>query len=143
MSYMVKAFQGFVRSPLRTRELSAKGFLIWIAATAFIQVIIAEIIQRGDFKSAFVWIYSNLLVFLINDFLAIVLLCFFLFLTGNLRLTVISSSVLLILLSLTNMVKKQFLGDPLFPWDFGRFDQVYNLLPKISGEVLPVLFFLA
>ncbi|MCG1025291.1 MAG: LTA synthase family protein [Dehalobacter sp.] len=139
---MVKAFQGFVRSPLRTRKLSAKGFLIWIAATAFVQVIIAEMIQRGDFKSALVWIYSNLLVFLMNDFLAIVLLCFFLFLTGNLRLTVISSSVLLILLSLTNMVKKQFLGDPLFPWDFGRFDQVYNLLPKISGEVLPVLFFL-
>ncbi|WP_243109318.1 MULTISPECIES: LTA synthase family protein [unclassified Dehalobacter] len=142
MSYMGKAFQGFVRNRLRTRKLSAKGFLIWIAATAFIQVIAVEMIQRGDFKLAFGWITSDFLVFLINDFLAIVILCFFLFLTGNLRLTIISSSVLLILLAVTNTVKKQFLGDPLFPWDFGRFNQVYNLLPKISGEVVPVLVLL-
>lgn len=109
---------------------------------SLLQLMTIEVIQRESISDAFLWIISYFTLFIINYCAILLLNSFFLFLTGTLRAVVISS-VLLIVFAITNHVKKQFLGDPLFPWDFGRVDQVYNLLPKITGEIGTVLILLA
>lgn len=145
MSYMGKAFREFasrINNKIRNKNLTLKGFLIWVAAVSLIQLVIVEMIQRESVSAGLLWIISHFLLFIINYGLVVLINVFFLFLTGTLRRSVIISSILFIVFSVTNLVKKQFLGDPLFPWDFGRIDQVYNLLPKITGEIGAALLLL-
>ncbi len=127
---MVKAFRGF-----------AKNFIL-LSSIILIQLLVVEFIQRESVLQTFVWLGKYYYIFLIN-YLLIALLClFFIALFGSLRWGVIASTLILIIFSLTNMVKKQFLGDPLLPWDLLRMDQALNLLPKIAGEIVIALILL-
>jgi phosphoglycerol transferase MdoB-like AlkP superfamily enzyme len=145
---MAKVFQGFVRVFAKVNKqkqlkiLSSYSFLRFILLLTLIQVIAIEAIQRGSLFSAFCWLSANLHIFVLNYFLTILICLFFISLTGSLRPTVIFSSFILIFLALASLVKKQFLGDPLFPWDFFRIDQAWNLLPQYSGEIRVILTFL-
>jgi len=145
MFSMVKAFRGFARdftSHNRNgkKVVNYKGnHLLIIFLIIFIQLLVVELIQRESIWQTFVWLGEYYYIFLINYLLTALFCLFTIALLGSLRWGVISSTSILILFSLTNMVKKQFLGDPLLPWDLLRIDQAINLLPKIAGEIVLAL----
>ncbi len=140
MSSMVKVFREFAEKNKRKiyltkkRKLTGYGFLRYLLITALLQVIVVEAIQRGSIISPFIWTSTNLLSFIINFFLIVIFSLIFILLTGSLGIALSSSSFVLVFLSLANMVKKQLLGDPLFPWDFSRLDQIINLIPEYKSE---------
>jgi len=148
ISFMAKVFRGFVRKiftaskKLRPNDLSAYAFFRVIVILTLLQTFFIESIQRKDVIAALYWLAQNTRIFLINATIVLIIMLFFISLTGSLRGTVFFSSLFFVLLSFSNMVKKQFLGDPLFPWDFLRVDQVLDLLPKVSGEIVITLVFL-
>ncbi|HHV64286.1 MAG TPA: LTA synthase family protein [Peptococcaceae bacterium] len=131
MSYIAKVCQGF-----------AKVFRLALVLT-LCQTILIEILQRGSIISMVYWLAAYPLIFVINYFLTLLTFFLILVLTGRLSITFIISTLIWVLLALASLVKKQFLGDPLFPWDFSRLDQVWNLLPQYSGEITLILLFLA
>lgn len=147
-SFMGKVFRGFVRKiftaskKLRPNDLSAYAFCRVIVILTLLQTFFIESIQRKDVIAVLYWLAQNTQIFLINATIVLVITLFFISLTGSLQGTVFLSSLFFVLLSFSNMVKKQFLGDPLFPWDLFRVDQVLDLLPKLSGEIVITLIFL-
>jgi len=144
MSSMAKGSRGFVNRILWTNQksLSRYGFVKFIILTVLVQIIIIEGIQRADIYSLFLWISDNPLIFLLNCVLLCLFLLFFVFLTGTLRWSVVLSFFVMIFLSLANLVKKQLLGEPLFPSDFTRLDQVINLIPQYKNEFILILIIL-
>jgi phosphoglycerol transferase MdoB-like AlkP superfamily enzyme len=145
---MAKVFRGFakifakVNKQKQQRVLSSYSFFRFILFLTLIQTIAIETIQRGSMFSAFYWLAANLQIFVLNYLLTILICLFLMSLTGSLRPTVILSSFTLILLAMASLVKTQLLGEPLFPWDFLRIDQAWNLLPQYSGEITIILIFL-
>lgn len=137
---MVKAFRGFAKDfswrNRNEKKVVTKGNLIFLLSLiTFIQLLLVEFIQRESGLLTFTWLGEFYYLFFINYVLIAMFCLFFIAILGSLRWGVIVSTSILIILSLTNMVKKQFLGDPLFPWDLLRMDQAMNLLPKIAGEI--------
>lgn len=142
---MVKVFQGFVKNlsslyKINTEKgLSAFYLTKVIILMAIFQTVIVESLQRGSVNAALFWIQRNPHLFFLNFCITILISLFFISLTGSLQIVVFLSTFCLVLISLTNFVKIQFLGEPLFPWDLIRVDQVINLLPKYIGEI-PIVF---
>lgn len=141
---MVKAFRGFAKDNSshnrNGKKVVSKGNLIRILSVIiFIQVLVVELIQRESVFETVAWLSEYYYIFLINYFLIALFSLLFIALFGSLHLGIISSSLILILLCLTNMVKKQFLGEPLLPWDLLRTDQAINLLPKVASEIILAL----
>lgn len=134
---MVKVFQEFAKDRKTKKKNQIKNNLAIriFLLVVFVQFFVVEWIQRGGIFQTFAWL-ENYYIFLIN-FLLVALFClFFIALLGSLRWGAIYSTLILATLSLTSMVKKQFLGEPLLPWDFVRYDQAFNLLPKIATEIV-------
>lgn len=140
-SSMARGFREFAK--MNNHQVFS-GYAVFrgMLALAVLQTVLAEIIQRSGIYPALAWISSNLLIFALNCFLALLVGLFFLSLTGSLRATVILSTAAISLFALASLVKKQLLGEPLFPWDFLRLDQVWNLLPQYSGEIPLILLIL-
>ncbi|MGI6449710.1 MAG: LTA synthase family protein [Desulfitobacteriia bacterium] len=149
MSYMGKVCRGFAKVFLKITQgpsrsvVNSYTFFKMVLMLTLCQTILTEIIQRGSIISALYWLAIYPLTFALNYLLTLVFFLFFLILTGRLAITFILSTSSLVLLALSSLAKKQFLGDPLFPWDFLRLDQVWNLLPQYSGEIMLALLFLA
>ncbi len=143
MFSMVKAFRGsakdFFAHNRNGHKVNKGNLLILLPLIIFIQLLILEVIQRESIFQTFIWLGDYFYVFLINYFLVALFCFFFIALLGSLRWGVISSTSILIIFTLTNMVKEQFLGYPLLPWDLLRVDQAINLLPKIAGEIVIAL----
>lgn len=147
ISYMVKGFREFAKklSKLKKRKkrvISSYSCFRFILFLSLIQTVMAEAIQRGGLFSALSWVFADLPVFMLNYLLTLLLCLFFISIIGRLLPAVICSSVFLILLASVSLVKKQFLGDPLFPWDFSRLDQAWDLLPEYATEfiIVAILF---
>jgi len=135
---MEKVFHG---SANLTR-ISAYSFLRLAILLALLQTFIVESIQREGMIAALYWISAHFHLFLINALLVLILNLLFVSIFGSFRVMFLISTIILVLLSTINLVKKQFLGEPLLPWDLLRVDQVVNLLPKISGQIGWILIFL-
>ncbi len=125
------------------KSLSAYSWFRLLIGIALVQTFFVEIIQRESLILTLYWLSDKSYLYLLNAFLVLLIDLFFLSLLGSLRGVVFVSSITLLFLSVINMVKKQFLGDPLFPWDFKRMDQAFNLLPKLSFEIMMALTILA
>ena len=145
--FMVKVFRGFANEGKMNID-KAKGevnnntALRVFLLVVFIQFLAVEFIQRESIFETFAWLDQYYSQVLINFLLAALFSLFFTALAGSLRWGVIISTMILLIFSLTSLVKKQFLGDPLLPWDFTRYDQAFNLLPKIASEIVLVLIIL-
>ncbi|MGI5902221.1 MAG: LTA synthase family protein [Desulfitobacteriia bacterium] len=138
---MVKACLGFVKK-LRNRkrkDLSRGGFIKYLLLSSVFFVFLNEIIQRASLTQVLSWIGKNPLIPVLNIFLAVLVILFFLLLTGSLTSSLLLSFYILVFFATTHRVKKQLLGEPLFPWDFCRADQVINLLPQYRAEFTFIL----
>lgn len=145
ISFMARVYQEFVKVLVKVnkhqqhRVLSSYSFFRFVLVLTLLQTIVVEAIQRGGIISACYWLAANLQIFALNYFLTILICLFFIALTGSLRRTVIFSSIFLLFLAVISLIKKQFLGDPLFPWDFFRLDQAWDIFPRYSGEIIIAL----
>jgi len=144
---MEKDCQEFVkkfsdRFRLTLKKSPVLGLIITILVVAFLQIFAIETIQRKSILAVILWFYNNYKIFFLNCFLTFLLNLFFIGFLGTLRKAVFFSTIFLTIISLANLVKMQLLGEPLFPWDFVRLDQVFNLLPKYFTEISTILLFL-
>lgn len=143
---MVRDCLGFVKKFLIKFQLTLKEspnltFIAIIIFASFLQVLAIESIQRKSVLEAILWL-NNYKVFFLNCFLTFLLNLFFVAFLGSLRKAIFFSTICLMIISLANLVKLQLLGDPLFPWDFVRLDQVVDLLPKYLAEISTILVLL-
>lgn len=145
ISYMVKGFREFVKKILALakrnsgKKLSALNFIPALILLTAGQTILIESIQRGSLTAAWIWLSRHLFIFLLNIVLAVIINFLCLSLSGSLAKAFSYSTIFLLIFTVVNQVKMQFLGEPLLPWDFSRIGQAANLLPKIAGEIGGVL----
>lgn len=150
ISYMGKGFREFVKKiqnanwkkSSKVRSVSGKTLTVYLLAISFFELILIEAVQRTSLIAVFLWIYNYPQIFILNYLIILLLYLFFLVLFGRLNFGTVLFLFFLFLFSIISLVKYQFLGDPLFPWDFGRLDQVVNLMPKIVHEVILILLFM-
>ena len=122
--------------------ISTRNLLLLFFLWVLVLTLVVEFIQRESIIQTFYWVGSHSIAFLLN-YLLVALVCFlFLALFGSLRWGLVFSMLLLLLIALVNMAKKQFLGEPLLPWDLPRADQAINLLPNVAGELVVPLILL-
>lgn len=140
--FMAKVFRGFAKDNKKNidnKRESISGPVLLFLAVVFLLVLVIESVQRESIGGTLAWLGKESLSFFLNYLLAVLISLFLLAVFGSYRWGLVVSAIIFIFFSLANSVKIQFLGEPIFPWDFTRLDQVVNLLPQIAGETVFIL----
>jgi len=145
MFSMVKGSHVFAKlaSKRNLKKLKPSRYIKLLPLAALTLTVMTEAIQRVSLFSAGYWIWLKPYYFFLNAFITLLILLLLNALTGSFRISMITSTLILVLLAVSTAVKKQLLGDQLFPWDFGRLDQVMNLVSSYQGEFSSLLVLLA
>lgn len=90
---------------------------------------------RGNFQETKIWFTENRNPFLLNY---VILYTIFLVLFGisnDLLITLLMYTIIIGALTVINKFKFLFLGEYLYPWDILLYQQLFNLLPQLIGDV--------
>jgi phosphoglycerol transferase MdoB-like AlkP superfamily enzyme len=119
-----------------------------IVVLSILPVLLMEILSRGHFGEAFIWIFQHMFEFAGNVLLVYFLLLFVTAIIGRTRVAFWILSGILIILSLISGVKLKMLGVPLLPWDFVLSGETGDMLKYLNNIVsvqiiLGILIFVA
>jgi phosphoglycerol transferase MdoB-like AlkP superfamily enzyme len=104
-----------------------------ILILSILPVLLMELLNRGSFSEAFIWIFQHIIAFTGNILLVYFLLLLATALVGRTRIAFWVLSVILIILSLISGIKLKMLGVPLLPWDFVLSGETQDMLKYINN----------